>query len=416
MSSSCSTPTISACPSPKLESIVIQLRDFAVTMKAKDLPQLLTIFGNEAPPVESFNLLIEADDFESEKETINSFPTLPEDIFGGVRPPTLRRLSLSGCSISYKSPLLLGLTSLYLNMPTRPTSKDFIATMKNLGSLESLSLLHCLPLIESEAEDECGETMLSFPQLKELVLSDPLPNCIAFLELVDSTPTRVDITGDTEGDDCDSLFDHCSRLLGPRLRYFPFRELTLSSFPTTDNGADASFLHIRARSMDYSANFITKEDGEVSLSVRMAIPERMPYDIDAKASLKAAMERLPLQSIDVLDVDLHLQPDVYMDFLSPNLPNLRRLCCSQNSLVNFFLAYNDWLRLAFTFTWDHFPLVHLIPFRHLETIFGKLDRPRDLEPVIYPVLYSRRAVSCPIIFYNLGKIVIGSPRTMAMTL
>ncbi|KAJ8461964.1 hypothetical protein ONZ45_g18108 [Pleurotus djamor] len=144
----------------------------------------------EAPMLESFDLRLEKPlerfyETDSDDEDCDDLPIqeLPHGIFGGVKPPQLRHLSLQRVKVSWSSPLLSSLTTLKLHSQDRPSYSEFATVLGNMPCLAILGLHSCLPEDGPAVSRLPSHTPLSLPRLRRLTLSESNSNlCRWFME------------------------------------------------------------------------------------------------------------------------------------------------------------------------------------------------------------------------------------------
>ncbi|KAJ8463999.1 hypothetical protein ONZ45_g17390 [Pleurotus djamor] len=160
----------------------------------------------EAPLLESFALSLDelySDSDDDARNRPSMAPcSLPCGIFGGVKPPCLRYLSLSQVKVSWSSPILHNLTALSLDFQDRPSLDEFVSALRHMPLLESLELLDCLPLnlfLKSRY-------FIPLPKLRALRLNDFAPPCDWFLSAVDMSPECVEVRGLSDLRMCVGLF------------------------------------------------------------------------------------------------------------------------------------------------------------------------------------------------------------------
>ncbi|KAL0578672.1 hypothetical protein V5O48_003338 [Marasmius crinis-equi] len=111
-----------------------------------------------------------------------SFLTGLPDAFLAGNAPRLTKLILSGCSISWRSPLLKNLTCLTVRYPpvkSKPTVQTVFGALQNLPSLVTLELRHCVA--PASPFRLPSHTYLILNRLRRMVLSVESLPCLSLL-------------------------------------------------------------------------------------------------------------------------------------------------------------------------------------------------------------------------------------------
>ncbi|KAF8256641.1 hypothetical protein EI94DRAFT_1821399 [Lactarius quietus] len=106
--------------------------------------------------------------------------SVPDTLFSGTT-PRLSSLRLRNCDISWKSPLLRGLTCLDVCTKSRPSFADWLKALREMPHLEKLVLHSSSPIgfpLPSTSHIEASVSLLS---LRHLDISDTAENCALVL-------------------------------------------------------------------------------------------------------------------------------------------------------------------------------------------------------------------------------------------
>ncbi|KAL0578913.1 hypothetical protein V5O48_003104 [Marasmius crinis-equi] len=119
--------------------------------------------------------------------------TIPDEFLAG-RAPRLVRLSLSGCSLSWHSPLLKNLTHLSVRHPpaaSKPGVRVVVDALRSLPSLVTLDLQYCISPGSGTCLDGLSVESLAFPFLRQLVLSIESDPCLSLLQCMSFPDTTI---------------------------------------------------------------------------------------------------------------------------------------------------------------------------------------------------------------------------------
>ncbi|KDQ61417.1 hypothetical protein JAAARDRAFT_171604, partial [Jaapia argillacea MUCL 33604] len=158
-----------------------RIQDLVLEMKPSDLKTLP--LSSPAPLLNSVRIC--------NRITPDGFP-LPKDVFGFVT-PSLRRLDLTGCTLSWDSPMFSGLTSLSVSLASgqesgRSTLTTLLDVLRCNTRLESLSLINCLSPMSSDSGPRHATVLL--PILRALHLQGEALCCSHLLSSL-SVPTTM---------------------------------------------------------------------------------------------------------------------------------------------------------------------------------------------------------------------------------
>lgn len=138
----------------------------------------------------------------------------PSTLFGGVRPPKLRHLSLRFCQILWDSPWFRDLQVLEIELGTAQERIDFPQLQDVLGAMQSLEVLTlsgCLPI---DVPSQIEEDAVTLSRLRKLtLLSAEADTCATFLHIVDCAPSSLRIRAEASPSKLRSFFEACARRL-----------------------------------------------------------------------------------------------------------------------------------------------------------------------------------------------------------
>ncbi|KAF4575469.1 hypothetical protein EYR40_004792 [Pleurotus pulmonarius] len=164
---------------------------------------------SSAPLLQSFDLSM---------GPISASYFLPDNIFGGVHPPRLRKLHLQGFQLnwSHHSFLFYNITNLSLAAENRPSYTVFIEILQTMPSLQKLTLAHSLP---SDVQFKPRLDVVSLPCLEKFVCEDTLIPCLAFLRYVKASLVSMELklsaTSLGKRGGSEALFQACSKRIRP---------------------------------------------------------------------------------------------------------------------------------------------------------------------------------------------------------
>ncbi|KAA1474087.1 hypothetical protein DENSPDRAFT_803542 [Dentipellis sp. KUC8613] len=160
-------------------------KELSLSANAQDWPSLIPALRGDAPMLEQAALISESNN--------GWLPGLPPALFGQCA-PCLRRLHLQGWIVSWSSQIMnFNLThltvELYFGSPRdfAGSFTDFLHLIARFQGLESLVLLHSMPVVfytGTLQESYCPTVTIHLPRLRELVISDDILSCAAFLKCV----------------------------------------------------------------------------------------------------------------------------------------------------------------------------------------------------------------------------------------
>ncbi|TFY65305.1 hypothetical protein EVG20_g5649 [Dentipellis fragilis] len=168
-------------------------KELSLSADAEDWAPLIPPLCGDAPLLERAALITSTN--------LDRLPSLPSDLFG-QHSPRLRRLHLRGWIMSW-SPLTMNFNLTHLKVELdygnpRDFASDFTDFLRVIGklqSLESLVLVHSMPILFSTTmlqESYSPNVTIHLPKLRNLVISDDILACAVFLKhtVIPSTATH----------------------------------------------------------------------------------------------------------------------------------------------------------------------------------------------------------------------------------
>ncbi|KAF8258575.1 hypothetical protein EI94DRAFT_1754263 [Lactarius quietus] len=177
---------ISSLP-PEVIAIIFSYSRLSCTSTISSLPTeaIADLFQScrlpGTPPPHSVHLPQSSNTFHCPSPRVPSSPiSVPDTLFSGTT-PRLSSLRLRNCDISWKSPLLRGLTCLDVCTKSRPSFADWLKALREMPHLEKLVLHSSSPIgfpLPSTSHIEASVSLLS---LRHLDISDTAENCALVL-------------------------------------------------------------------------------------------------------------------------------------------------------------------------------------------------------------------------------------------
>ena len=145
-------------------------------------------------------------------------PVIPDALFNGIA-PKLANLELSGCNISWKSPLLKGLQTLQIMRPSeqaRPTLEDWLDALNEMSQLKTLTLHSSTPVaLDDDMLISEPRRAATLPSLTRFDISASAKDCaLALAHLVLPALNCLYVTAkshDWNGEDVRLVIPHVAR-------------------------------------------------------------------------------------------------------------------------------------------------------------------------------------------------------------
>ncbi|KAJ8516699.1 hypothetical protein ONZ45_g6018 [Pleurotus djamor] len=298
----------------KLFSEIPRTQAILCSVDSNDWLEMKPLFFVEAPEMETFKFKI-----SPHSERYFMAPLL-DGLFGGKPCPSLRHLSLVGCKVPWDSPLLAGLTSLFLNNQDRSTSDQLSDVLSRMPNLRDLHLTNCLP------RQTDGPFRPRLPALSRLKLEDASDLCSWFLQSLGPCDLeQLSIVTDLKMvSDGLPIYRYATRLLSHRLSTHPLNHLRLIA------------CKISVCFEAYHGAIIDQDNQVFNLHLTPA--RRVQPPIDTERLVDLGMKTLPLTHISSLVCDFNdtTRPSFWREIVSPPLPNLRQVTLRSLSAVKGF--------------------------------------------------------------------------------
>ncbi|KAL0576329.1 hypothetical protein V5O48_005654 [Marasmius crinis-equi] len=233
---------------------------------------------------------------------------LPDTFLAG-KAPRLVTLSLTGCSLSWRSSLFQNLTSLAVRYPpaeSKPEVQVIFEALRSMRSLVTLELRHC---ISPASLPDCpsGEA-LSLPYLQRLVISIESIPCLSLLQHMsfpDTTVLHLTCYEPPLLFPVEQLFSYVSNLLAPAatapnhpriIRGLSFtEELSLSLIARNTRNSDSELILAMAeRTRESSSAF------DLSPHLRLDIGTRQ---LERDATISSLSGLVPPHHLETLRID-----------------------------------------------------------------------------------------------------------------
>lgn len=298
---------------------------------------------------------------------------VPSTLFGGVRPPKLRHLSLRFCQVLWDSPWLRDLQVLEIELGAAQERVDFpqlLDVLRAMESLEVLTLSGCLPInVPSEILDD----VVTLSRLRKLtLLSAEADTCAAFLHFVDCAPSLLRIRAEASPSKLQPFFEACAQ----RLRLNCVNTLKIDG------------KYRQGTSIQLQGSYATDvERPHCVFDIHVTMGPREPPLL----IVSLGTDLLPVADVHTLHLYTNTASldESCMSSLSKNLPNLRALDVSHNADLDAWIAF----------------VLADVPFAKLE----KVQQPALWMPDPKVVLDLQKAIGQEVVFVERG-LDAGPPR------